>query len=101
MLDQPPKPAPPRPPTVNRMLRYTLDGHDVHRVDALRRDGVTLNQHHVGQEVAALVVATHDGSTVNLQLFLDGARQLWVTSVRQSASGDPEPGFWHWPKIAP
>lgn len=95
----PAKPAPPAP-TLGRVLRYTLSPHDVHRIDDLRRDGVVMNQHHVGQELPAEVVREGDHQTVNLQVSLDGPRHLWIPDVAPSATGDPVPGCWHWPKIA-
>lgn len=87
-----------KPITLGRDVMYVLDYADCTRVEALRRDGVTINQVRAGQLAPAKVVAVM-GDTVNLQVFLDGARQLWVTSVAQTTADDAEVGCWHWPVL--
>jgi hypothetical protein len=87
-------------PTVGRIVHYTLKN---------------------GHVRPAIVVATWpDNDLLQLQVFVDGhndgesrygtdsgifsvegkAGLAWRTSVKQSQSGSPEPGCWHWPPRA-
>ncbi len=92
------------PPTVGRIVHYTLTEADAEAANRRRGNGsagsdgggmvVHVGNHAaVGQVCAALVVRTFDGPYANLQVFLDGNDTLWATS-RSEGDG---PGFWQWP----
>lgn len=87
-------------PTIGRILIYKLSVLDVARIQRTANEG-NENPHAVGQELPLLVCCVWPNefgpgkAGVNGQLFLDGQRTLWITSVGE---GDIE-GRWHWPSI--
>lgn len=94
-------------PTIGRSVHYTLSTGEVRPATIVRCwDG---HPH-----------ASYPPGTVNVQVLLDGKNDsvhapadisphgkvtaeecergmAWRTSVHPSASGGPEPGYWHWP----
>lgn len=84
-------------PTIGRILIYKLSANDLLNINA--GPDHQRNPHSVGQELPLLVcvVWPHEFGEgkpgVNGQVFLDGNRSLWVTSVGE---GEGE-GQWHWP----
>lgn len=88
-------------PTIGRVVQYTLSDQDAERItqrraDRAAREGVhaeTLgNAVRRGDVFPATVVRVWP-ECVSLQVALDGADGLWVTSRYE---GD-EPGTWAWP----
>jgi len=90
--------------TLGRWVHYRLSEADVREIEHRRVLARRHNKHSSrwplgndvveGQEYAALVVAVHDGGTVNLRAVLDGEDDWWVTS---RSEGDDN-GCWHWPE---
>lgn len=92
-------------PRLGDRVIYTLTKADAEATNRRRQDfasfhhrasravqgdgGRTGHQAHFGnhagerQECAAIVVRVHEGTTVNLQVFLDGNDELWATSVHE------------------
>lgn len=74
-------------PTIGRIVHYVLTSHD---------------QEHgcgsAGATVAAVVVAVHNSTCVNLRLFTDGPGAL---PHRRSVCQGTAPGSWSWPPQAP
>lgn len=86
------------PPTIGRIVHYTLNGYDVGAIDRLypRVDDTgrwLRNAVAEGQVYPALVVRAFGGSAANLQVFLDGDATYWATS-RVEGEG---PARWSWP----
>lgn len=82
---------------IGQIVRYTLSQADVDSIDnqAPLMDHYgreTRNAVYAGNVYPGLVVRVFDPVTpeVNLQVFLDGAPILWVTSRREGAG----PGYW-------
>lgn len=106
-------------PTLGRIVHYRLSTGDAEQINRRREDFAAFNavhRHagtvpnpghagrtghigHYGNEVRegelfpATVVRTFGGTTVNLQVLLDGNDAYWATSRME---GD-EPGQWSWP----
>lgn len=99
-------------PTIGRIVHYQLSQYDADAINKRRADwqvncrenGTPQTGHvaHVGNSAAegqyfpAVVVASWGGTTVNLQVILDGTDTYWATSRHE---GD-EPGTWTWPPKA-
>lgn len=86
-------------PSMCRIVSYKLSAGDVNRIDQILPMSVDGQQRRnsviEGAEYPALIVCTWgDGSSANLQVFLDGDCSYWATSRTE---GD-EPGKWSWPK---
>lgn len=81
-------------PSIGRIVHYTIADHDV---AALTKDAsVKRNAVEAGQVYPAMIVrtwGTTEGSSVNLQVFLDGDCSYWATS---RGEGDG-PGQWAQP----
>lgn len=85
-------------PSIGRIVHYTLSEGDVSLINAnipqsdhpghIRRNTVA-----AGEVYPAIVVRVFTGTTVNLQVFLDGAASYWATS-RTESEGE---GRWMWP----
>lgn len=75
-------------PTIGRIVHYILTTHD---------------QEHgcgsTGATVAAVVVAVHNSTCVNLRLFTDGPGA--PPHRRNVCQGPAMPGSWSWPPQAP
>lgn len=105
-------------PTIGRIVHYTLgttDADDINRrrhdAGAFRRSltgpieagerGRTGHVEHYGNPVTAgdvypaVIVRTFGGTTVNLQVLLDGNDHYWATSRTE---GDGQ-GQWAWPVL--
>jgi hypothetical protein len=105
-------------PTIGRVVHYKLHQGDVDQINRRRADFAAFNREnrdtaaepghfpgrsghigHYGNEVTegdvypAIVVRTFLGTTVNLQVQLDGNDTYWATS---RSEGD-DAGFWSWP----
>jgi hypothetical protein len=84
-------------PTIGRIVHYRLSDEDVGRARALPT--IQINPVSFGDTYPAIVVrafgAASDGEA-NLQVFLDGQAQLWVTSAKPGTG----PGTWSWPPRA-
>lgn len=104
-------------PTLGRIVHYKLTREDAEQVNRRRADFAAFNHAnrssvtepgfpgrsghvgHFGNEAAegdvypAMVVRTFGGSTVNLQVYLDGNDAYWATS----RMGGDAPGEWMWP----
>lgn len=107
-------------PTVGRTVVYKVSEYDAAEINQRRSDAGafhrTLPDHPVpsgelgrtghvehhgnavaeGDEFPAVVVRTFGGTTVNLQVQLDGNDHYWATS----RSEGEDPGFWSWPPRA-
>jgi hypothetical protein len=102
-------------PTVGRTVLYKLHSGDVEQItqhrrkveDAARNAAKSAGADDVvhpisgnlvieGEQYPAVVVRTFGGTTVNLQVSLDGNDTYWVAS-RSEGDG---PGFWSWPPRA-
>lgn len=83
-------------PGIGRIVHYTLGESDVVNILARRGDALLGNRVEVGQVYPAMIVRVWGdapGSTVNLQVFLDGRDTEWVTS-RAVGMG---PATYAWP----
>jgi hypothetical protein len=86
-------------PTIGRIVLYRLASHDADRIEQRRLEtrahqSPGFNAAYAGDVYPAIVVRTNKGLSVNLQVFLDGADTLWVTSRGYSAETE---GCWYWP----
>jgi hypothetical protein len=95
-------------PAIGRIVHYTLSDHDVQsisqrRLEARGRMGVELgNPVHEGDVFPAMITRVWDDpaserSVVQLQVFLDGSDQVWVSSVEQGTG----PRKWFEPPRVP
>lgn len=84
-------------PSIGRIVHYTIAEHDLAQ---LTKDAsVKRNAVEVGHVYPAMIVRTWgdtEGSSVNLQVFLDGDCSYWATS---RGEGDGH-GQWSWPPRA-
>lgn len=87
-------------PTIGRIVHYTLSEQDVALIDqqipASDENRVYRNSVRAGDVYPAMIVQVWGdtpGSSVNLQVFLDGACSWWATSRTE---GDGE-FHWAWP----
>src|ERR1700677_4818490 len=103
-------------PTAGRIVHYKLSRQDVQDINRRRDDfeaytrayprpdgsgkaGATGHIGHYGNRAAegdmlpAMVVQTWGGTTVNLQVHLDGNDVYWATSRQEGET----PGSWMWP----
>lgn len=83
-------------PTIGRIVHYTINAHDVDRIEAHRSyPGRHGNDVREGDTFPLLVTAVFEGAGdhVNGQLMLDGNDSLWVTSAGEGNG----PGTWKWP----
>lgn len=81
-------------PTIGRIVHYRLSDEDVARIRALPTP--RFNPANPGDTYPAMVVRVFESATdggANLQVFIDGQAQLWITSAKP---GDG-PGTWSWP----
>lgn len=80
-------------PTVSpgRIVSYVLNASDAAAISADERPS---NSAQPGDEYPAIVVRVWSATTVQLQVFIDGAFTLWATS-RLEGTGH---GTWHWPE---
>jgi hypothetical protein len=102
--DDEPAPNPVSPPSLGRIVHYRLNQADAAAINT-RRGGRALqlgvpvsmlgNEAASGQVFPAKVVRTWGGTTVNLQVTLDGDDAYWAAS-RQHGDGD---GQWFWPPM--
>lgn len=103
------------PPTIGRIVSYTLSEQDAEAINRRRKDarklnaaGVTLASQNLGAQIHTgnsvtegdvypLIITRVWGadatSPINGQLLLDGNDVLWVTSVPQGTG----PRTWAWP----
>lgn len=81
--------------TVGRWVHYHLSEGDAQVINRTRSDQRSPgNQAEAGQIFPAVVVRKFgEGTTVNLQVSLDGPDTYWATS---RSEGD-QPGTWAWP----
>lgn len=105
-------------PSIGRIVHYTLSEQDAKAINTRRLDfqafqrshthpheagqpGATGHQAHVGNHAAAgqtfpaVVVASFGGTSVNLQVTLDGNDTYWATSRGEGEAS--EHGKWIWP----
>ena len=81
-------------PTVGRIVHYRIplsmaeDVNEQINQDQFRGSEVT-----EGEIVPMLITHVHNITLVNGNVFLDGEKDVWATSVEQ---GD-NPGEWQWP----
>lgn len=106
-------------PTVGRIVHYKLSEGDAEQINRRRLDagafrrslaghaieagehGRTGHVEHVGNSASegdvypAVIVRTwaETGTTVNLQVLLDGNDHYWATSRQEGE----QPGYWSWP----
>lgn len=86
-------------PTIGRIVHYTLNAQDVALIDEQREKAGTINRANhvrVGDIYPAVVVRVWGdtpGSSVNLQVLLDGPDTYWATS-RSEGEGE---FYWCWP----
>lgn len=89
-------------PTLGRIVHYTLTQDDANTINRRRSGRATRERVDVhtlgnfaeaGQTFPGVVVRASGGTTVNLQLMLDGADGLWLTSRTEGT----KPGTWAWP----
>ncbi len=82
-------------PTIGRIVHYTLSENDI------EANQVGSGNVKAGDTVPAIIVrawGTDPTSAVNLRVFLDGPKDLWLTSRLGAASDQINvPGFWNWP----
>jgi len=98
-----PKPEPTL--TEGRIVRYVLSASDAKQINAARiiDGGKQGNTVYEGEAFPAMVVRVFPNEYVdrpgaNLQVFLDGNDQLWVTSRKQGYGRYLDFGTWHWPE---
>ncbi|MFJ1539302.1 hypothetical protein ACIODS_12235 [Micromonospora chalcea] len=85
-----------KPPTVGRVVVYTLSGLDVYAIQQRRNaTGCEGNSVYEGMSFPALVVRSDGGVHINLRVFLDGDDIYWACSRVEGKPG--EPGCWAWP----
>ena len=82
-------------PTIGRFVHYTLTEQDAAAVNQPFRAGNRASTGDVYPMLICRVWGDTPESSVNGQVFLDGADTLWVTS-RSVGEG---PGHWVWPVI--
>jgi hypothetical protein len=86
-------------PSIGRIVHYRLDERDAGEINA-RRGGSAIhsgNRVEEGDTFPAMIVRTwgnDPGSAVQLQVFLDGNDQHWVTSVVPGTG----PRTYSWPQ---
>ena len=103
-------------PTTGRIVHYRLSDWDAQDINRRRRDfsaftrtyprpdesgtpGASGHIGHFGNHadegdiLPAMIVKTWGGTTVNLQVYLDGNDIYWATSRQEGES----PGSWMWP----
>jgi hypothetical protein len=89
-------------PSIGRVVHYTLRDSDLKTIQHNRTVSATPysmgNAAHEGDVFPAMIVRVLDKpasefSVVQLQVFLDGCDQLWVTSAEQGTG----PGKWFQP----
>lgn len=104
-----------QPPTIGRIVHYTLTEQEAAHVNKRRADAKNLNaagvtlasqelgpQIHIGNTASAgdiypaMIVRVWPQELAQLQVFLDGNDTLWSTS-RKEGSGA---GHWSWPPRA-
>lgn len=93
--------------SVGRVVHFVYD-----ESSAMQANQLGGNQVRAGHIEPAIIVRTWGGTTVQLKVFRDGPKDLWVTSVQEEPKqglqafsagqlGDEDPGWtqrtWHWP----
>lgn len=80
-------------PTIGRIVHYMLSALDA---AAINSGAGRKNQANEGDVYPAMIVRVwgEGGSSVQLQVFYDGAGSYWATS-RSEGEG---PGTWAWPR---
>jgi hypothetical protein len=96
--------TPAQPPSMCRIVVYTLSAEDVARIEYRRTQARArtkyaekyprANDVHEGDAFPMLIVRAWDDGSVNGQVSLDGEDNLWTTSVKQGADA----GTWAWPE---
>lgn len=74
-------------PTVGRIVRYRVNPDEHEKATGCEPGGDSFI------DWPAMIVAVHSNECVNLKVFTDGPKDLWLTS---RLLGE-EVGCWHWP----
>jgi hypothetical protein len=92
-------------PTIGTIVHYALSEHDAAEVNARREHSHEGGPKHIhangtkaGDVYPAMIVRTWAGSSVQLQVFIDGDFTLWATSVPECQTGHAE-RCWAWPPM--